>query len=226
MLKGVQVLISHNQRFIYLKTIKTASTSTEVLFQVFCIPPKQIPHEWEEWHATDEVVSEYGVVGERINSAENSRYFNHMSAQQVISAVGRDLWSSYFKFANVRNPWDKIVSHFFYYQAWTGADNHRSDLNQAFEAFVDSYQKRPVEALLCKKEFAMDAYIRYENLQDDIADVASRLSVVLPQLNIPKLKTGQRPEDFADYRSLYGSQERLKVERLYNDWIEKFGYRF
>lgn len=220
------MLISHKQRFIFLKTIKTASTSTEVLFQTFCIPPKQAPEDWEGWHATDEIISDYGIVGERINSADTSTYFNHMSAEQIITAAGKDLWSSYFKFANVRNPWDKVVSHFFYFLSWNGVSTHQSDLGLVFEAFVDSYKKRPIEALLCKKEYELDAYIRYEHLQHDIADVASHLAICVPQHNMPKLKSGHRPEGFMGYRRLYGSQERRIVERLYSDWIEKFGYRF
>lgn len=219
------MLISHSHNFIYLKTIKTASTSTEVLFQALCIPPKQTPKDWEEWHATDEVITEYGVVGERMKSTEDSTFFNHMSAQQVITTVGLDLWSSYFKFANVRNPWDKVVSHFFYSRSSADIDPH-SNLNSAFESFVASYNRWPVEELLCKQQYKMDAYIRYEHLKSDIADTVARLSACVPQHDLPRLKTGVRPDSFENYRHLYGSQERLRVEELYHDWIEKFGYKF
>ena len=219
------MLISHKHRFIYLKTIKTASTSTEVLFQALCMPPIQTPQDWEEWHATNEVITKYGIVGERMKSAGGSTFFNHMSAKQVITTVGLDLWSSYFKFANVRNPWDKVVSHFFYYRSWADIDQHLS-LNSTFEAFVASYKRWPVEELLCKQEYEMAGYIRYEHLQSDIADTVARLSVCIPQYDIPRLKTGLRPGPFENYRRLYGSQERFRIEGLYHDWVERFGYKF
>jgi hypothetical protein len=72
----------------------------------------------------------------------------------------------------------------------------------------------------------MDAYIRYEHLQTDIAWVADRLSVSLPQDDLPRLKAGHRPGSHTGYRHLYGSQERDRIGVLYQDWVEKFGYRF
>lgn len=36
----------------------------------------------------------------------------HLTAQEVIDWVGKEAFSASFKFAVVRNPWDKVVSHY------------------------------------------------------------------------------------------------------------------
>ena len=44
----------------------------------------------------------------------------HLTVQEVIEIVGRAQWERAFRFSIVRNPWDKVVSHY----------NHRVKTNQ------------------------------------------------------------------------------------------------
>ena len=51
------MLISHKYKFIYLKTIKTASTSVEAYFERFCMPE----NDYELSHDREVYESNFGV---------------------------------------------------------------------------------------------------------------------------------------------------------------------
>ena len=224
------MLISHTHRFIYLKTAKTASSSTEVFFQSACMPPASLPEDWESWHKTDEIVSAYGVVSARYHGSNNI-FRNHMSAPDVIDAIGVDIWSSYLTFANVRNPWDKVASQFFTIKPVDPAADYltlagKRYIQEIFAAFVDQYSRLDVEELLLHEAYRVDTHIRYEHLQADVANVARRCGFSVPNVPFPRLKTQSRPSLYRDYRTLYGPAERQRIADLYNDWIIEFGYAF
>ena len=225
------MLVSHAHRFIYLKTQKTAGTSTEVYFQSACMPPTALPQDWKAWHRTDSVVTAYGVVGARLGGAKEG-FWNHMSARQVIDAVGPKVWASYLTFANVRNPWDKMVSHFFYdaraavLAARPPTPEVEDEIRATFAAFIRKFRRPEVEALLLDPSYRLDAYIRYEHLRDDMLAVAQHCGLTLHDRPFPRLKTDARPERYRDYRGLYGEAERRHVADVYADWIAEFRYTF
>lgn len=107
------MLVSHGHEFIYLKTRKTAGTSVEMALQPWCMPSDEIEVE-ERTHA---IVGARGIVGRRMIPKENRRpddhiWYNHMSAAEVHAQLGDRIWGRYRKLVVVRNPFDRMVSHF------------------------------------------------------------------------------------------------------------------
>ena len=114
------MLISHRYKFIYTKTVKTASTSVEAYFERFCLPDGEgLP----PTDARDEHESETGIIGYRGKLREkrkwfqyrgkrlaNPRWFHHMPAALIQRQIGAEIWDSYFKFCVVRNPFEKAIS--------------------------------------------------------------------------------------------------------------------
>jgi hypothetical protein len=105
------MLISHRFRFIYLKTMKTASTSVEVYFAPYCRNPEDRVAEKPTGEAA---ISQWGVVGHRGPLRGGETFYNHMPAQQILTLIGHQMWSEYFKFCVIRNPFGKVVSHFWF----------------------------------------------------------------------------------------------------------------
>lgn len=106
------MLISHRKKFIFTKTGKTAGTSVESYFEKDCMPEG----DWQESHTRDEYVSEFGIIGYRGESLkkDSCKWYNHMSAKKIRQQIGEDIWNSYYKFTVIRNPFDKLISSFYY----------------------------------------------------------------------------------------------------------------
>jgi hypothetical protein len=75
------MLVSHEKKFIYIKTIKTAGTSVEMALQPCCMPKGGVVTEW-----TDCSETKTGIVGARGPNAHSQLWWNHMPAS-VISTV-------------------------------------------------------------------------------------------------------------------------------------------
>ncbi len=79
------MLVSHRERFIYLKTVKTAGTSVEIFLEPHCRDDARTPT-----HACAEHVSPAGIVGARGPDVDHHRYYNHMPAERVRAAIGEE----------------------------------------------------------------------------------------------------------------------------------------
>ena len=224
------MLISHKHRFIFLKTGKTGGTSTEVFLQRYCMDEYVIPERWELVEQLKEPqLSDTGVVGVRTGNAKSvSAVYNHMPAGEIRELFGESLWKEYFKFANVRNPWDKAVSQYFHLHLPEDFKSELPDLKtlkRSFSDFASNYGRGEVERFLQDPSNELDDYIRYENLTAEVQRICDRLDIQ-PDGEFPRLKTQFRPAHWRDYRDLYTPAARDRVGDVYADWISKFNYSF
>ena len=103
------MLVSYCYRFIFLKTKKTAGTSVELYFKPFCKAPGPAPN----GDASPPNVSEFGIVGSRGNMQKFDQWWVHMPARKIRAQLGEAIWSGYFRFETIRNPYEKAVSAYF-----------------------------------------------------------------------------------------------------------------
>ena len=217
------MLISHAFRFIYLKTRKTAGTSVELYFERYCIAPDT---RFVERHAVSAVVSEWGIIGSRGSTDET--WFNHMPGSRVRELLGEERWNSYFKFCVVRNPFDKVVSQFWFDLT---PDSRRrllvSDFQRVRKAFLAwTRQLRfPTDQWVYTAADApiVDQFIRFECLHEDMSAVCRRLEVPWrpEQLGRYKSEYRARHEPFSVY---YDTASLARVRTKYAWEIEYFGY--
>ena len=94
------MIVSYSNKFIYVKSYKTASTSVEIFFQRLC--------------------SDSDIIGYRGPNPipNNCDWWNHMTPLQIKTKLNNDeVWDQYFKFGCVRNPWDRKLSSYFFENA-------------------------------------------------------------------------------------------------------------
>lgn len=205
-------MISHKHRCIYVHIPKTAGKSIKALFGV---PEFGHDYDAEKFHWIEEP------------------YDHH----PIRKYEGRDWLRQYLKFAVVRNPWDRLVSAFFYLNRGGSNQGDRAyrDLKLEkyggnFDAFVHDLPHfmtdkffRP--ALYWLEPSAgtgvlVDHVLRYENLVHELDVIAAPLGIPQPKLEI--LNATEHPH----YRDCYSGRAREIVRELYAADIAKFQYQF
>lgn len=105
----------------------------------------------------------------------------HISVQQLRPHIPEEMWRDYFKFAFVRNPFDRFVSTFFFLSRNQdlGGQDVRSLMKSALRtpAFRSRILVAPQSAMLCDADgkIAMDYIARYEDIQASYDHVAERI---------------------------------------------------
>ena len=172
------MLLSHRHRFIYTKTLKTAGTSVEIYFEDACIPADM---EIDQGHHIGETVTPAGVIGYRGPAPAGSTWYNHMCAREIRELVGGAVWDGYYKFCVVRNPFDKVVSYWWFTvnskQQYQYKD---ADFARVRSDFADWCVTRSGDAVdrdtyVIDGRLAMDFFIKYESLLDGLAQVCRRV---------------------------------------------------
>jgi len=143
----------------------------------------------------------------------------HWRPNEVIDLIGIEKWKEYFKFSFVRNPWDRMVSMYFY----------RRDVRQvtptdmSFKGFVrwihfdcDPHtQMRWFQGRLEEMDFVG----RFENLKEDFQIVCERVGL---EVELPHHE-GTVHDHYTTY---YDLETRQLVADYYRTDIKKFGYSF
>lgn len=217
------MLVSHKQKFVFVKTMKTAGTSVEAFFERHCVDDTQ----WECKHHRYESVSTAGIVGYRGPKQESAIYYNHMSAKEILHHVGKDTWNAYFKFTIVRNPFDKMVSAFYHFEKSRNPDKYLNEVGhdiKNFRAWVRSGKKvNDKQLYLIEGQEVMDYYIRYEHLNEGLRFVCDKVGVEFEANTLPDFKRGFRITNYA-LADFYDQESADIVAQHYEFEINKFGY--
>ncbi len=145
----------------------------------------------------------------------------------------------YFKFAFVRNPWDRLVSAFFFLRRGGFNESDRKwareklDQFQDFGSFVRKWVNRdnvsswrhfvPQHKYVCSTDgkLLVNFVGRFENLEEDFSYVSRRINAE-SALRVAN-RTASRKASYAEY---YSDETRRIVADVYREDIDLFGYRF
>lgn len=214
------MIVSHAHRFIFLKTRKTAGTSVEIALSRVCADQDVITRLADD----DEALrAELGGRGPQNYEppALPRKAFAHLPAEPAKRAVGPVAWDSYLKFTIERNPWDAVVSLYYWH--------YRDKQAEPFEDFVMGSR---IESLATKNaaiyridgKLAVDRVLRYEQLNDDLTRLWQDLGLPLSP-DLPQAKAWSRPRS-ASYRSMYDDRTAQRVAEVFEPCIREFGYTF
>ena len=203
-------MINHKHKFIFIHIPKTGGTSIEdALFSRKTRTKKNL---WGE-------PNKYQDGG-----------LQHLIATHILNEVGEDIFSNYFKFSFVRNPWDKLVSQFKY-------NRNRSDLREIIgvdketkfhEYLIKLNSTRNHVQWDCQHKFLyddngkllVDFIGRFENFQQDFTTICDKIGI--PKQNLPHKNKTKREH----YTKYYDDETKQIVAEKYAKDIEYFGYEF
>ena len=207
------VLISHKYKFIYIKNEKVAGSSVESFFGKFCINPKK---EYKFDDSIKQSIDTFGIVGSRAKGIEkNDLWKNHINALTIKRQIGDDKFNTYFKFAIIRNPYDVMVSSYFF---------QKPELS--FKEYAKKRIINNLDRCMINGKNVCDYYIKYENLLEDIVNVCKILNIDNYDINdLPSHKSNLR-EKGIHYRNYYDEETRIKVYENHKQIFEEFGYEF
>lgn len=182
-------------------------------------------------------------AGTAISNSKKANFLmnGHYSAMEMALKFPKE-WNEYFKFAIIRNPWDRLVSNYEYARMetsyWHSADSSRpysthfdyhTLKDKSFEDCVNMlYYDRnvfkhqgwvPQYTWICDKNgnIMVDKLFYYENLETN-----ETFKKLLPDLEKVNLTT----KKYTDYKDYYNKDLVDKVFRIYEKDINLFEFKY
>jgi len=183
---------------------------------------------------------EHKFIWYRVAKVGTRTILNHLKESGVFLDVEHGNWlhypvnsfDDYFKFAFVRNPWDRLAS------CWHDKvinknlfqfDDSERERMKKFENFVDFVSgldidkcDRHLRSQSALIDLNMVDYVgRMERFDDDACYIFKRLGLPEKEIVRKNVTSGKKA-----YREYYDERLAEKVERIYRKDIQIFGYTF
>ena len=239
------MIISHEHEFIFLKTRKTAGSSIErfldplvgpdaIVTPVLPPPPGHAPRNHDRFFNPFPELVRVARTPKKPNAMPMRRrvkrplsdvkrkraYYNHMDAQRIRDRVGRRVWDRYFKFCFERDPWEKVVSLFYFtldspdLRSPASFSDFVLDFRLPFDWPIYSIDGTP----------AVDFIGRYESLSQDLAAVLAHVGIDQP-VELSREKSGARITQQDRVEARFTPELDARVAKVFEPEIRLFGYR-
>ena len=235
------MLYSAKYNFIYSKTAKTASTSCETALE-YLIRGTFAPA------GTSSLIYEDGSrIGYRGNKKKSDPNFgtakfsyNHQSLFETKEQITPSKFNSVYKISSIRNPYDRLVSHFHFFDGEFGSLEEFIELKRSGKSdeirrrFEEYCVNKPVkynarEHWYIGSDMLIDKFVRMEHLSEDIADILNYLKVPTKTSkiilsHIPQYKKSGRRESCLNVADYFTEKTLEMVNNHYSDWFSFGGY--
>lgn len=227
------MIISHKNKFIFIKTEKTAGTSIEIALSKYCGPediitPISPEDEIKRKHLGYRRAQNYSIpftcyskrdFWQAMQQGKRLSFFNHAGAAYIGKHIDKNIWDSYYKFCVERNPWDKVVSWYYW--------RYKTEPRPPITDFVHSKEANIIKGFnlyTSSSEIVVDKVFLFEKLDQAMKKISHQLGLG-EVLSLPKAKSGFR-KDKRSYRDILSDKDREKIGKVYAREIAYFDYRW
>jgi hypothetical protein len=249
------MIISHEHKFIFIHCRKVAGSSVKVALAPYLGPDDIVIGSWNE---ILEAGLKLNDTAQSILETSKARLFywagrlsgkSHPEAANiVIKAFYRDRlsvnpphptalevrsyfpneWSSFFKFAFTRNPYERTASDYYWRVRMTGKG---VSFREYLELLKNKDHSRNIihpggasnwDMMAINGNLSMDFVGHYENLDCDFTHICNRLGLPIDSIGASE-KVNTKT---CDYSSLYGEKEKRVVREIFAEELDYFGYEF
>ena len=171
-----------------------------------------------------------GFISKYLNKYQTGG-LQHLLASQVREEVGMNVFETFYKFAFVRNPWDRVVSQFAYMQQRPDLMDYVGMSQETeFKAYLELIQQKehvqwmPQHRFLLDEDgtLLVDQIGRLESLRTDFSSILAKLN-----LNKSAQLTHANRSDRQPIEKYYNDRETVEiVADIYSEDIKLFGYCF
>ncbi|MCH2101531.1 MAG: sulfotransferase family protein [Planctomycetes bacterium] len=208
------MLLSIEKNFLFVHVPKTGGTSVTRALNPWAVHPPLTP--------INKLLSRFRLQ----RDPAKVRLRVHGSLEDAYAQLPRDFANSLFKFAFVRNPWDRLVSEYSFILARKNHPRHAEvKALPDFLAYL-YYEKTRARGRGQAQMLSapadrppIDFVGRFESLRTDFSEACTRIGIdaSLPHLNQTKHR---------DYRDFYDETSRSYVAEAWAEEIQEFGYEF
>jgi hypothetical protein len=202
------MIISHKYQLAFVKTRKTAGSTLEALIFPY-LHPNDV--------CTGSERDGTPKIGTNIKDG-------HMPYSNIVMTYPEI--EDYFKFTIERNPWDKVVSSYFWHQKIK--PDRFGGMN--FEKYVLTCELLPTDwsKYACNRtgEVIVDRIYKYEEMDLMYKELNQRfdMRITEDQYSNMKLKSGIRT--VRDYRELHTTKTIEHVYEMFANEIDLLGYEY
>lgn len=229
------MILSVRRKFIFLKASKTAGTSLEIALSKYAAsedivtpitPEDEDTRRALGYPGPQNYLAPPGLLQRLGLKRPKMRFFNHMRANAIREELGAEVFDTYLKVAVIRNPYDMVVSRYF----WI----HRDDEQASDGHFRQWLLSRPKSMYKNHKithidgVSVVDFMIRFENFREDLGAFARRIGLpdtFYDEFNAIKAKSSFRPKRATTHEMFRDFEEGRKVvAEMFAEDIDTYGY--
>ncbi len=212
------MLLSYTHQFLFVHVPRTGGVSVTRSLAPYSHRPEEV--------LFNRLLNRLGLHTNLIIGPQSWRWFRiHHTARVMRRHLPADTFRQLFKFAFVRNPWDRAVS--FYHHCLEQPRHHRHKRVTQLGSFAKFIAWRVKRRPLLQSELIVDPHGellvdflgRFENLSDDFQNVCRQIGI---QVRLPKLNASNH----RDYRSYYDDATAELTAKYWQRDIEMFSYTF
>lgn len=210
------MLLSDSHNFLFLHIPKNAGSSINHALCHLALTPERL--------LANRLLASIGIKVNHYGPWRSRRFRRHSTATTIRNHLPGEVWQRLFKFAFVRNPWDRLVSQYKYILQVPAHHRHRLVQTMKFAEFADywtrgGYASQTAFVTDRTGEVILDFIGRCENIDEDFAHVCRELDVAV---EIGHANRSRRK----DYRGYYDARSRDMVAARLRDELDMFEYTF